>query len=232
MTSFLAPIHKDGYKFVGIFAAVTLVLYMINSSLGMVGITLTVWCAYFFRNPARATPSDPHLLISPADGIVSLLQEVAPPADYEMGMERRWRVSIFLNVFDVHLQRIPLSGTVEKIIYHPGKFLNASLDKASDENERQTVIVNREGTKVAFIQIAGLIARRIVCEIKQGQRVSVGQLYGLIRFGSRVDIYLPVGVTPKVLIGQRMIGGETVIADLSTAVVASLSDDATVIPAS
>lgn len=227
MTSFLAPIHKDGYKFVGIFAIIALFLYIISPLLGIIGLTLTLWCAYFFRNPMRVTPLDSTLLICPSDGVVSLIQEVSPPFEYDMGTEKRWRVSMFLNVFDVHLQRIPLSGTVEKIIYHPGKFLNASLDKASDENERQTVIVNHDGIKIAFTQIAGLIARRIVCEIKQGQRVTAGQLYGLIRFGSRVDIYLPVGIVPKVLIGQRMIGGETVIADLSPVLTRSSENSAT-----
>jgi len=214
MTSFLAPVHRDGLKFIAYFALITLVLFMISPILGGVGCVMTLWCAYFFRNPARVTPPDDNLIISPADGIVSLLQSVIPPVAYNIGAEKRWRISIFLNVFDVHLQRIPLAGDVEKIIYHPGKFLNASLDKASDENERQTVVVNHKGTKIAFTQIAGFIARRIVCEIAQGDSVSAGQLYGLIRFGSRVDIYLPAGVEPKVLIGQRMIGGETVLADL------------------
>lgn len=214
MTSFLAPVHRDGVKFIAGFAVISLLLFTINALLGAIGFVLTTWCAYFFRNPKRVTPTDENLIISPADGIVSLIQSVIPPVSYNIGAEKRWRVSIFLNVFDVHLQRIPLSGEVEKIIYHPGKFLNASLDKASDENERQTVVVNHQGTKIAFTQIAGLIARRIVCEISQGDQMTAGQLYGLIRFGSRVDVYLPVGVEPKVLIGQRMIGGETVLADL------------------
>lgn len=216
MTSFLAPVHRDGLKFIAYFSLLTLVLFMINPILGTIGFVLTTWCAYFFRNPRRVTPTDKDLIISPADGIVSLMQFVIPPVAYNIGSEKRWRVSIFLNVFDVHLQRIPLAGEVEKIIYHPGKFLNASLDKASDENERQTVVVNHEGTKIAFTQIAGLIARRIVCEIAQGDMVNTGQLYGLIRFGSRVDVYLPVGIEPKVLIGQRMIGGETILADLKS----------------
>jgi phosphatidylserine decarboxylase len=141
------------------------------------------------------------------------MTEVIPPTEYGVGSEKRLRVSIFLNIFDVHVQRIPLSGVVDKIIYHPGKFVNASLDKASEENERQTVVVNAHGQKVAFTQIAGLIARRILCEIKEGQSVDVGQLYGLIRFGSRVDVYLPAGSQPRILLGQRMIGGETILAD-------------------
>lgn len=210
-----APIHSDGWKFVGIFAVITLILYNIATFLGFLGLILTCWCYYFFRSPQRTTPLRDGLIISPADGTVCLIQNVKAPAQYEMGDEMRTRVSIFLNVFDVHVQRIALSGTVKKIIYHPGKFINASLDKASEDNERQTVIIQNGETEIAFTQIAGLIARRIRCDIKEGQQVSVGQLYGLIRFGSRVDIYLPPKVSPLVLIGQRMIGGETVIADLN-----------------
>lgn len=218
MPKFLAPLHKDGLKFVAIFAIVSFILYLIYKPLGLMGFVATGWCAYFFRMPKRVTPTKEGVIIAPADGIVSLFSEVEPPVEYNIGSEKRTRVSIFLNVFDVHVQRIPLSGTVEKIIYHPGKFVNAALDKASEDNERQTVIVKSvvkgAETKIAFTQIAGLIARRILCEIKEGQSVDVGQLYGLIRFGSRVDVYLPVGVKPTVLLGQRMIGGETVIAEL------------------
>lgn len=210
-----APIHNDGWKFVGIFAVITIILYNIASILGFIGLVLTGWCYYFFRSPKRTTPLRDGLIISPADGTVCLIQDVKAPAEYEMGDDERTRVSIFLNVFDVHVQRIALSGKVKKIIYHPGKFLNASLDKASEDNERQTVIIQNGDTEIAFTQIAGLIARRIRCDIKEGQQVSIGQLYGLIRFGSRVDIYLPPKVSPLVLIGQKMIGGETVIADLN-----------------
>lgn len=210
-----APIHSDGWKFVGIFAVITIILYNIASLLGFIGLVLTCWCYYFFRSPKRTTPLRDGLIISPADGTVCLVQDVKAPSEYEMGDEMRTRVSIFLNVFDVHVQRVALSGTVKKIIYHPGKFINASLDKASEDNERQTVIIQNGDIQIAFTQIAGLIARRIRCDIKEGQQVSVGQLYGLIRFGSRVDIYLPPNVSPLVLIGQRTIGGETVIADLN-----------------
>ena len=209
-----APIHKDGWKFVGIFAVIATILYCISPILGFLGFTLTCWCYYFFRSPKRTTPLRDGLIISPADGTVCLIQKVKAPAEYEMGDEERTRVSIFLNVFDVHVQRIPFAGKVKKIIYHSGKFINASLDKASDDNERQTVIVQNDDTQIAFTQIAGLIARRIRCDIKEGQDVKMGELYGLIRFGSRVDIYLPLNVSPLVSIGQRMIGGETVIADL------------------
>ncbi|WP_032113658.1 phosphatidylserine decarboxylase [Candidatus Paracaedibacter symbiosus] len=211
-----APIHNDGWKFVGIFALITVILYCLASFLGFIGLILTCWCYYFFRSPKRTTPLRDGLIVSPADGTVCLIQQVTAPAEYEIGNEERTRVSIFLNVFDVHVQRIALSGKVKKIIYHPGKFLNASFDKASDENERQTVIVQNGDIEIAFTQIAGLIARRIRCDIQVGQEVSLGQLYGLIRFGSRVDIYLPPNVNPLVFIGQKMIGGETVIADLAS----------------
>lgn len=214
LKSVYAPIHSDGWKFVGIFALITVILYCITPVLGCIGLVLTCWCYYFFRSPLRTTPLRDGLITSPADGMVCLIQQVKAPAEYEMGENEMTRVSIFLNVFDVHVQRIPLTGKVKKIIYHAGKFLNASLDKASDDNERQTVIVQNGDVEIAFTQIAGLIARRIRCDIKEGQEVSIGQLYGLIRFGSRVDIYLPPNVSPMVLIGQRVIGGETVIADL------------------
>jgi len=214
LKSVYAPIHSDGWKFVGIFGLIAIILYCITPALGFIGLVLTCWCYYFFRNPKRTTPLREGLIASPADGIVSLIQQVKAPVEYGMGEEERTRVSIFLNVFDVHVQRIPFAGKVKKIIYHPGKFLNASLDKASDENERQTVIVQNGSVEIAFTQIAGLIARRIRCDIQEGQDVSIGQLYGLIRFGSRVDIYLPPNVSPLVSIGQRMIGGETIIADL------------------
>lgn len=218
MPPVLAPVHKDGRKFIFIFAIVSLILYGFSKFFGLVGLVLTVWCAYFFRMPKRVTPQKEGAIVAPADGIVCLISEVVPPADYNIGSEKCIRVSTFLSVFDVHVQRIPLSGVVEKILYHPGKFVNAALDKASEDNERQTVIVrsqvNGKDVRIAFTQIAGLIARRILKEIEEGQSVTVGQLYGLIRFGSRVDVYLPAGVQPMVLVGQRMIGGETIMAQL------------------
>lgn len=214
--SFL-PIHKDGIKFILLFALISCGLYFIYPPFFFIGLVLTAWCFYFFRTPKRVTPLKPGLIISPADGIVSLIKEVEPPLDYGIGSQKRWRVSIFLNVFDVHIQRIPFPGTISTIIYHPGKFFNASLDKASEHNERQTIVIQGkykdQEIKMACTQIAGLIARRILCQIQEGQEVSIGELYGLIRFGSRVDIYLPVGLQPLVLAGQRMIGGETIIAD-------------------
>ncbi len=216
--SFLSPIHTDGYKFVGIFAAVTALLYLIHPTLGHIGLVLTLWCAYFFRNPKRVTPIKEGLIVSPADGMVCLIKKCVPPQEYGMGEEPRFRVSIFLNVFDVHVNRVPLHGKIEKIIYHPGKFINASLDKASDDNERQTIVLaHNNTTKIAFTQIAGLIARRIRCDVVEGEEVATGQVYGLIRFGSRMDVYLPVDTHPLVIEGQRMVSGETVIADLTSA---------------
>lgn len=209
-------IHPDGWKFVGIFAATTLLFSIFSSILGFIGIVLTVWCIYFFRNPERVTPTDESLIISPADGRVVMIREVTPPKEFDLGDEPLTRISIFLNVFDVHVNRVPISGTVQKIIYHPGRFFNASLDKASEHNERQSVIVETpKGIKVAFVQIAGLIARRIRTDIHEGDAVKAGFRYGLIRFGSRADVYLPKNVAPLVCEGQYMIAGETILADLN-----------------
>lgn len=216
MTSVFAPIHKDGIKFVLIFAFVSVLLYCLSHTLGVIGFILTAWCIYFFRIPKRVTPDREGLIIAPADGIVSLITDVVPPAEYNLGEDKVTRVSIFLNVFDVHVQRTPIAGTIEKIMYHPGKFINASLDKASEDNERQTIVINNGKIKIACTQIAGLIARRILCQTAEGKNMKAGELYGLIRFGSRVDVYLPNGAVPLVILGQRMIGGETVLADLNS----------------
>lgn len=216
MLSFCAPIHNDGWKFVGIFALLTLLFWWVHPLLGQIMLVMTLWCLYFFRTPARVIPSREGLVVSPADGIVSLIQQVEPPAEWEMASGPCWRVSIFLNVFDVHVNRIPFHGVVAQKIYIPGKFLNASLDKASDENERLTLVIEMaDKRRIAVTQIAGLIARRIRCDVGEGSEVETGDLYGLIRFGSRVDIYLPPHVNPLVVQGQRMIGGETLIADFT-----------------
>ncbi len=217
MLPFSNLIHPEGWRFVAIFAGVTVLLSLFSHTFGWIGGILTTWCFYFFRNPARVTPSRDGLIISPADGKVVAVKEVIPPSEWEMGDEPRVRISIFLNVFDVHINRIPISGTVRQVIYHPGKFFNASLDKASEFNERNTVIIDMEnGDDIAVVQIAGLIARRIVCDIDDDDKVIVGRQYGIIRFGSRADIYLPVGASPLVIEGQRTIGGETVLADLQS----------------
>lgn len=210
-------IHPEGWRFIGIFAVLTFVLFFIAQPLGFLGMVLTGWCAYFFRNPKRITPKKDGLIVSPADGIVCAIKKIAPPSGFEMGTAPRLRVSIFLNIFDVHVNRIPIGGKIIKSIYHPGKFLNAALDEASDHNERQSLIIElTDHTRVAIVQIAGLIARRILCDVKQGDTVRTGSVFGLIRFGSRTDIYLPEGAYPLIIEGQRMIGGETVIADLAT----------------
>ncbi len=210
-------IHPDGWKFVGLFAAVTLIFFLFSTALGWVGIILTAWCIYFFRNPERMTPTREGLIVSPADGKVVGVKCVVPPKDFDMGDEARVRISIFLNVFDVHVNRLPVGGIIKKIIYHPGKFFNASLDKASEHNERNTLVIDLgEGRDLAVIQIAGLIARRIRCDVEEGDVVLTGQRYGLIRFGSRADIYLPRGAEAQVIEGQYMIAGETILADMTS----------------
>ena len=216
--SFITPIHPAGYPFIAVFAIVSLVLGQIADPLGWIGIAITLWCVYFFRNPNRYTPQGDNLITSPADGRVQLIVDVVPPEELELGKTKLTRVSVFLNVFDVHVQRVPANGVITKTHYHEGLFLNASLDKASEENERQSITMKMEnGKSIGFVQIAGLIARRIICNLKEEQSVAIGELYGLIRFGSRVDIYLPKGVKPLVAIGQRCTGGETIIADLDNA---------------
>lgn len=210
----LVPIHPEGWRFVAIFAVVTAILFALWTPLGWIGVVLTLWCAYFFRNPERVTPARPGLIISPADGIVQTIGPVVPPPELEMGKEPLTRVSVFMNVFNVHINRIPISGRILRRIYSPGKFFNASLDKASIYNERMAFRLEMEdGRELAFVQIAGLVARRIRCDVEDGQRVSTGERFGLIRFGSRVDVYLPEGVVPLVAVGQTMIAGESVIAD-------------------
>jgi phosphatidylserine decarboxylase len=214
----LPPIHAAGWPFIGGFAIVTLFLALISHDLLWMGIILTLWCAYFFRDPVRVTPTREGLLISPADGIVSKIEAVSLPGEFDDNDDNDYvRVSIFLNVFDVHVQRVPIDGKILETVYRPGKFLNASLDKASEDNERSSVLLQMaDGRKIAFVQIAGLIARRIINTLNKDQTVRTGEHYGLIRFGSRVDVYLPGGVSPQVIVGQRMVGGETVIADIKS----------------
>ncbi|SDX08700.1 Phosphatidylserine decarboxylase proenzyme [Sulfitobacter pontiacus] len=217
MTStFIKPMHPEGRKFVAIFAAITLVLFIIAEPLGWLGVGATVWCYYFFRDPERVTPKGDNLVISPADGIVSLIEPAVPPAELGMPDTPLTRVSVFMNVFNCHVNRAPVAGEITEIAYRPGKFFNASLDKASEDNERNSLRIKMaDGREVAAVQIAGLVARRIVCFTKKGAHTQAGQRFGLIRFGSRVDVYLPEGVTPRVSIGQTMVAGETVLAELS-----------------
>jgi phosphatidylserine decarboxylase len=215
MRHFLAPLHPDGWKFIGIFALVTVLLFIFTPPLGWVGLVLTVWCAYFFRDPWRVTPQRAGLMVSPADGRVLSVAPAVPPAELDMGAAAMTRIGIFLNVFDVHVNRIPVGGRVTKLSYRNGKFVNASLDKASEDNERMAIRIAPvdDAGDVAVVQIAGLIARRIVCDLREREDVIAGQRFGIIRFGSRTDIYLPAGWIPLVIAGQRVIGGETVIAD-------------------
>jgi phosphatidylserine decarboxylase len=211
----MAPIHPEGYLFIGIFALVSLVLFIVWRPLGWVGVVLTLWCVYFFRDPVRTTPVRDGLVIAPADGKISSVALAVPPAELGLGSESVPRVSIFMSVFDVHVNRSPVSGEIERIVYRPGKFLNADLDKASEDNERNGLVVRTPSGRYGVVQIAGLVARRIVCFVKEGQLVSAGERIGLIRFGSRVDVYLPAGTKPLVAVGQYALGGETVVADLA-----------------
>lgn len=215
MDILLTPIHRAGWPFIILFMIATIILFLISSTLGFLGLILTVWCIYFFRNPHRVTPIGKDLIISPGDGIITKIEKAVPPQELSWEKKALTRISIFLNVFDVHVNRIPIDGTIIKVHYHPGKFVNASLDKASDHNERNSLIITTaSGTEILVVQIAGLIARRILCDVQVEQEVKAGEAYGIIRFGSRVDIYLPEGVQPQVIEGQRMIGGESVLADL------------------
>jgi phosphatidylserine decarboxylase len=218
----LGYFHPAGLPFVAAFAAGTLVLAFIGWPLFVLGALLTAWCAYFFRDPDRVTPARPGLIVSPADGKVVAVTEAVPAEDLGLGPTPCWRVSIFLNVMDVHVNRMAAEGTVKACHYRKGKFLNASFDKASEDNERMAVVLElagdhpRAGQALGVVQIAGLIARRIVCEAKPGDRFRAGERFGIIRFGSRADVYLPPGLPPLVAVGQYMIGGESVIADCLT----------------
>ncbi len=215
LETFLKPMHREGIKFVAIFGAVTLVLFLLWPPLGWLGVGLTIWCYYFFRDPKRATPIREGLILSPADGVVSLIEPAVPPAELGMGPDAMTRVSVFMSVFNCHVNRSPVAGRIVSIAYHPGTFVNASLDKASENNERNGLCLElADGRKIAVVQIAGLVARRIVCWAEKGQPLRAGERFGLIRFGSRLDVYLPEGVEPLVSLGQTMIAGETVLADL------------------
>ena len=217
MKSVLVPINPAGWPFIAIFAVVSLVLAYIAEPLGWAGVVLTLWCIYFFRDPDRITPTRAGLVIAPADGRVCLIDEAVPPAELEMGDEALVRVCIFMNVFNVHVNRAPMDGTITKLGYRPGKFLNAELDKASEFNERQSLRMKTDdGHDIAFVQIAGLVARRIVCQVHEGNQLKAGERFGLIRFGSRVDVYMPKGTKPLVAIGQLTIAGESVIADMKS----------------
>jgi len=217
LKSVLVPINPAGWPFIGIFAAVALLLWWADTWLGLIGVMLTLWSVYFFRDPERVAPTREGLVIAPADGVVQLIDRAPPPAELDMGDSPRNRVCIFMNVFNVHVNRAPVDGIVRRISYRPGRFFNASLNKASEHNERESYRMETDsGDDIAFVQIAGLVARRIVCQVQEGQPLEAGRRFGLIRFGSRVDVYLPDRVTPLVIEGQISVAGETVIADMKS----------------
>lgn len=217
ITSALKPPHREGYRFLVLFAAAGFGLFFVSETLGWIGVGLTAWCYYFFRNPERVTPVREGLMVSPADGLVSMIEPAVPPPELGMGADPVTRISVFMNLFNCHVNRWPLEGTVERIAYRPGRFINASLDKASVHNERNGVAVRLpDGRRIAVVQIAGMVARRICCDVSEGERLATGQRFGIIRFGSRLDVYLPDGVAPLVAVGQSAVAGETVIADLNS----------------
>ncbi|MGA7489875.1 MAG: phosphatidylserine decarboxylase [Xanthobacteraceae bacterium] len=210
----LVPIHREGLPFIGMFALASLILFWLWSPLGWLAAVATLWCAYFFRDPERVTPVRDGIVVAPADGRVSRVTNAVPAGELGLGDRPLPRVSIFMSVFDCHVNRSPVTGKIERIVYRPGAFVNADLDKASEDNERNSFLVATDRGRIGVVQIAGLVARRVVCFVRQGASVGVGERIGLIRFGSRVDVYLPEGVRPLVAEGQTAIAGETVIADL------------------
>jgi phosphatidylserine decarboxylase len=209
----IPPIHPEGYPFIGGFALASLVLFWLWTPLGWIGAVLTLWCALFFRDPVRVTPVREGIVVAPADGRISMIAQVTPPAELGLGNVALPRISIFMSVFNCHVNRSPVAGRIERIAYRPGKFINAELDKASEDNERNSLVISTPNGRVAVIQIAGLVARRIVSFVREGQALSAGERFGLIRFGSRLDVYLPEGTRPLVSEGQTAIAGETILAD-------------------
>lgn len=210
-------INKEGWKFVAVFAVVTALLAWIWAPLGVAGLVLTVWCYFFFRDPERVTPLIDEVVVSPADGKVQMITKINGPKELGLQDKQFTRISVFMSVFNVHVNRAPASGTITKTAYIKGKFFNATLDKASKDNERQLLAMETiDGKEIAFVQIAGLVARRILCFAKKGSKYLAGERFGLIRFGSRLDVYLPEGVEPMVCLGQTMIAGETVLANLKS----------------
>ncbi len=210
----MVPIHKEGHFFVALFLVISLLLGMfVSDILGWIGLIASVWCIYFFRDPHRVIPDEKGILVSPADGTVCLIMDAVPPVELDMGEGPVTRISVFLSVFNVHINRLPAKGEITKVAYVPGKYLDAAATEASEENERQLIrMTTEDGYDIAFAQVAGLIARRILCDLDEGQTGDRGDRFGLIRFGSRTDIYLDKALEPTVKVGQTMIGGETVIA--------------------
>jgi len=209
----IPPIHPEGYPFIGGFALASLILFWLWTPLGWIGTVLTVWCTLFFRDPVRVTPVREGIVVAPADGRVSMISHAVPPAELGLGDKAVPRVSIFMSVFNCHVNRAPVAGKIERIAYRPGAFINAELDKASEDNERNSLVISSTNGRIGVIQIAGLVARRIVCFVKEGQLIGAGERFGLIRFGSRLDVYLPDGGRALVSEGQTAIAGETILAD-------------------
>ncbi len=209
------PIHKEGYPFIVIALVLALVLGQLWEPLGWILFVVTLWVCYFFRDPERVTPTRPGLVISPADGRVSMITTAVPPSETGLPPEPMTRVSVFMNVFDCHVNRSPVAGVIRKVIYTPGLFLNAELDKASEDNERNALVIETPRGRIGVVQIAGLVARRIVSFVQPGETLAAGERFGLIRFGSRLDVYLPADARPLVGVGQNAIAGETVLVDLT-----------------
>jgi phosphatidylserine decarboxylase len=213
----LAPVHREGLPFIGMFALASLLLFWLWSPLGWLGTLATLWCVFFFRDPARVTPIREGIVVAPADGRISRIGNSLPPQELELSDRPLPRISIFMSVFDCHVNRSPVAGKIERIVYHPGAFVSADLDKASEGNERNSLVIATGKARVGIVQIAGLVARRIACFVAKGASIGAGERIGMIRFGSRVDVYLPEGVRPLVAEGQTAIAGETIIADLRAA---------------
>ncbi len=217
------PINREGYPFVAAFAGVTVLLGLFSTSLFWIGLILTGWCAFFFRDPVRVTPADDRLVVSPADGFVTVVGPSVPPRELGLGQEEMTRISVFMNVFSCHVNRAPVRGRIARIEYRAGKFLNAELDKASTENERNGLVIDGPNGRIGVVQVAGLVARRIVCWVEPGNDIGIGERIGIIRFGSRLDVYLPEGAVPRVAVGQTAVAGETVIAEFGGAAAAPLT---------
>ncbi|HCR85977.1 MAG TPA: phosphatidylserine decarboxylase family protein [Alphaproteobacteria bacterium] len=217
LNKYVHPIHKEGYIFIIIALAATILLYQVSDFFGHISLVLSLFVIYFFRDPVRVVPQVNNLVVSGADGYVIDITKVRLPAELDaIETDEVYRISTFLSVLDVHVNRTPIEGIVKKIVYNPGKFLSAELNKASEENERNSLLIQTEDNReVAVVQIAGLIARRIKCIVKEDEKLEKGQRIGIIRFGSRVDVYLPNGIIPKVAIGQKVVGGETILADIN-----------------
>jgi phosphatidylserine decarboxylase len=214
MRSQLAPVHREGMPFIAAFGAASFFLFWLWPSLGWLAAIATAWCAYFFRDPQRVTPIRDGIIVAPADGRVSRIVNAVPPQELALGERPLPRISIFMSVFDCHVNRSPIAGKIERIVYQHGAFLNADLDKASESNERNSIVIASDNGRIGIVQIAGLIARRIVCFVREGATLGAGERIGLIRFGSRVDVYLPGGVRTLVAEGQTAVAGETILADL------------------